>query len=639
MNFFEKKNYLYEKENRKVPEIEIEKKKDEFGNKIMNGYKKIKLLGFGAFSKVKLVEKNGKKYAMKIINKDALRKKNCFQISKEGKILVNPLLENVMKEIAILKKINHKNIIKLYEIIYNNDKNKVYLILEYIEKGNLIYYNEEEEIFYINNNYKKDKKNTEESFYSELEIKNFIRDISLGINYLHHQGIIHRDIKPENILLSKNYQCKIIDFNVSAMLPDSKDDNIGKKVEGTNLFRAPETCTTDENGKTKNLKGKPLDIWALGITSFILAYRIFPFKLGDVDSSFDLFETIINNQLQFPDEIIVDNNNVNNNSNTIDNKNGNNINIINNNFNCNDKDNFGNLSNDNITNTYNVNFSICEDDYSNVSKKNLDYSNVHLSDGFKDFIRGCLEKDPNKRFTIKDVLRNKWLNENFVPLLLIQDLHDITVNTKEINDCLGFFEKKQFIKNYANWVKKKTKIIENDNNIETLKRALSNLKEINYDLINNSNENESNFENLRKKIFMKNEFKNKIMKNLYELKSNNNLESKDNENNRTKLTLPKINQFKDLKSLEYDALKRKSSCEKIKLYTNYKLVLVHKYNSQKERKNSVNEKTKYSKRNNNLKKNNNVCLSQKIGNNLSLIKIKFPIFNSLSKKNNFFVKN
>ena len=223
------------------------------------------------------------------------------------------------------------------------------------------------------------------------------------------------------------------------MLPDSKDDNIGKKVEGTNLFRAPETCTTDENGKTKNLKGKPLDIWALGITSFILAYRIFPFKLGDVDSSFDLFETIINNQLQFPDEIIVDNNNVNNNSNTIDNKNGNNINIINNNFNCNDKDNFGNLSNDNITNTYNVNFSICEDDYSNVSKKNLDYSNVHLSDGFKDFIRGCLEKDPNKRFTIKDVLRNKWLNENFVPLLLIQDLHDITVNTKEINDCLGFF--------------------------------------------------------------------------------------------------------------------------------------------------------------------------------------------------------
>ena len=73
-------------------------------------------------------------------------------------------------------------------------------------------------------------------------------------------------------------------------------------------------------------------------------------------------------------------------------------------------------------------------------------------------------------------------------------------------------------------LKKKTKIIENDNNIETLKRALSNLKEINYDLINNSNENESNFENLRKKIFMKNEFKNKIMKNLYELKSNNNLE-------------------------------------------------------------------------------------------------------------------
>ena len=301
----------FKKEMKNVLEFEAEKTKDNEGNKIINGYKIIKLLGRGSFSKIKLIEKNGKKYAMKIINKTHLTSKTCFQRNKEGKIIVNSLLENAMREIAILKKVNHKNIIKLYEIIYNNEKNKVYLILEYIEKGNILNYNEEEEIFNINENFIKENKTIEQSFYSEKEIKNIIREISLGINYLHHQGIIHRDIKPENILFNNNNNCKITDFNVSAMLTNLNDDNIGKKVEGTNLFRAPETCILNE--KDKNLRGKPLDIWALGITSFIIAYRIFPFKLNKIVSPLELFENITKSKLEFPDENLNEKN-INNNN-------------------------------------------------------------------------------------------------------------------------------------------------------------------------------------------------------------------------------------------------------------------------------------------------------------------------------------
>ena len=412
----------FKKEKKNVPEVEVKKTKDDEGNKIINGYKLIKLLGKGSFSKIKLLEKNGKKYAMKIINKNLLTNKQFFELNKEGKIIVNSLLENAMREVTILKKVNHKNIVKLYEIIFNNVKNKVYLILEYLEKGNLLFYNEEEKIFNINKNFIKKNKTIEQSFYSELEIKNIIREISLGLNYLHHQGIIHRDIKPENILFNNNNKCKIIDFNVSAMLIDLNNDNIEKKVEGTDLFRAPETCVL--NQKDKNLRGKPLDIWALGITSFIIAYRIFPFKLDKIVTPIELFETITKCELEFPDE------NLNKET------------IINNNYEKKKKDDYDNDSiltylnmhknndNENINNdnrytnsdSENINDSLNDEDYSNKSNYNLDYSDLHYSEGFKNFIRGCLEKDPNKRFTINDILNNKWLNENCVPLTEIQEL-------------------------------------------------------------------------------------------------------------------------------------------------------------------------------------------------------------------------
>ena len=224
------------KENKNIPEVEIEKTFDKEGNKIINGYKVLEYIGCGSYSKVKLVEKDGQKYAMKIINKENLKRKKGFLKNKDGKVIVNSLLENAMKEIAILKKTNHKNIIKLYEIIYNNEKNKMYLILEYIQNGNLITFDEEEEMFVINENYVKENKEIEKSFYSEDEIRNFVRDISLGINYLHHQGIIHRDIKPDNILINDKFICKITDFNVSAMLPDVNNDDIGKKIVGTDPY-------------------------------------------------------------------------------------------------------------------------------------------------------------------------------------------------------------------------------------------------------------------------------------------------------------------------------------------------------------------------------------------------------------------
>ena len=116
---------------KEIKESEMTKNYDEQGNKYYNEYKLLSVLGKGAYSKVKLVMKDDVKYAMKIINKKELKKKTIFKQDKDGNVIVTNLLKDALKEIAILKKLDHPNIIKLYEILHNYQKEKIYLILEY----------------------------------------------------------------------------------------------------------------------------------------------------------------------------------------------------------------------------------------------------------------------------------------------------------------------------------------------------------------------------------------------------------------------------------------------------------------------------------------------------------------------------
>ena len=130
-NRYEKIGNLTDIEN--IKESEMIKNYDEQGNKYYNEYKYVKTLGQGAYSKVKLVTKNDEKFAMKIINKKELKKKKIFKHDNDGNMIVTNLLKDALKEIAILKKLNHPNIIKLYEILHNYEKEKIYLIMEYAE--------------------------------------------------------------------------------------------------------------------------------------------------------------------------------------------------------------------------------------------------------------------------------------------------------------------------------------------------------------------------------------------------------------------------------------------------------------------------------------------------------------------------
>ena len=293
-----------------IKESKLAKSYDDQDNKYYNEYKFIKVLGQGAYSKVKLVEKDNIKYAMKIIDKKLLKSKKIFKQDKDGNIIVSNLLKDALKEIAILKKLDHPNIIKLFEILHDYQKQKIYLILEYADYGDIINYDEDNEIFSINNHvkelYKKldlkynmGKSVEDKKYYEEKDINDFAKNILLGLDYLHKNGIIHHDIKPNNILLCKNKICKITDFNFSSILENLNEDNIGSNGESADNFRAPETLhLDDEDTGEQNLQGKPLDIWAFGITLYILTYLKFPF---DSDKGIlGLYEAIKNNKVKFP---------------------------------------------------------------------------------------------------------------------------------------------------------------------------------------------------------------------------------------------------------------------------------------------------------------------------------------------------
>ena len=284
-----------------IKESKLTKNYDNEGHKYYNEYRYIKLLGRGSYSKVKLVIKEDTKYAMKIIDKKILKNKKIFKQDKDGNVIITNLLKDALKEIAILKKLDHPNIIKLHEILHNYQKQKIYLILEYADYGDIINYDEEKGIFSINkhveNIYKK-------KYYEEKDINHFCKHILLGLDYLHKNGIIHHDIKPNNILLCKKKICKITDFNFSSILDNLNEDNIGDNGDIADNFRAPETIhfpdpdEDEENEENVEYQGKPLDIWALGVTLYILTYLKFPF---DTDKGLlELYKTIKEAKLEFP---------------------------------------------------------------------------------------------------------------------------------------------------------------------------------------------------------------------------------------------------------------------------------------------------------------------------------------------------
>ena len=168
-------------------------------------------------------------------------------------------LKGMDQEMQCLTKLNHKNIIKLKEIIDDPTSKKVYLIMNYCKGGTLL------------SKLKKTESGIEESL-----AKHYFRSLLSAIHYcLEVHNMSHRDIKPENIMLDEDGEVFLCDFGCSEFF-EQTNEKLSKATKGTYLFMAPEMFEKDATKKV--LKGRATDIWAAGVTLFNLLTKDHPFK-------------------------------------------------------------------------------------------------------------------------------------------------------------------------------------------------------------------------------------------------------------------------------------------------------------------------------------------------------------------------
>jgi MAP/microtubule affinity-regulating kinase len=181
----------------------------------------------------------------------ASNRKVAIKIYDKTKFQDSSRLRNAHREIQILNKLNHSNILKMYEAIETDEF--LYLILELINGLSL-------------NDYV--KKHSERRL-PESDACRIFYQIILALEYCHANDVSHRDIKFDNVLLDHCNNVKIIDFGFSTWMPK---DQRTKTFCGTPSYMAPEIILKSE------YLGPPVDIWACGVVLFGMLCGYFPFK-------------------------------------------------------------------------------------------------------------------------------------------------------------------------------------------------------------------------------------------------------------------------------------------------------------------------------------------------------------------------
>jgi len=250
-------------------------KNPEDGQYAWNRYLFKEDLGNGSYGLVKLVHdrQDNNFYAMKILSKKKLVRQAGFARRpprRGGNIKRTTPLDRVYQEIALLKKLDHPNVVKLVEVFDDPTEDDLCMVFELMPNGEVMTIPCEP--------------------FDEKTAKKYSIDVLKGLQYLHHQHIIHRDIKPSNLLLDNHGNVKIADLGVSHQY-DGDDDFI-TGTAGTPAFMSPESIST-QNSK---FQGKPLDVWSFGCTIYCFVIGRPPFQSQSI---IELHQQIKNDQPDF----------------------------------------------------------------------------------------------------------------------------------------------------------------------------------------------------------------------------------------------------------------------------------------------------------------------------------------------------
>ncbi|KAI0026240.1 protein kinase-like protein [Xylariomycetidae sp. FL0641] len=207
----------------------------------LNHFRLLRVVGRGAFGKVRIVERKdtGLSFALKYIRKD--------------EVVRSESVRNIIRERRMLEHVNHPFICNLRYSF--QDIEYMYLVVDLMSGGDLR--------FHISR-----------KTFTEQAVRFWIAELGCALRYIHDQGIIHRDVKPDNVLLDADGHVHLTDFNVASDVVPGK---VLTSKSGTLAYLAPEVY----RGKGYDVRA---DWWSLGVLFYECIYNKRPFE-GNSEST------------------------------------------------------------------------------------------------------------------------------------------------------------------------------------------------------------------------------------------------------------------------------------------------------------------------------------------------------------------
>ncbi|EOA22202.1 hypothetical protein CARUB_v10002785mg [Capsella rubella] len=222
-------------------------------------YEMGRLLGKGTFAKVYYGKEiaTGESVAIKIINKDQVLK-------RQG------MMEQIKREISIMKLVRHPNIVELKEVMAT--KTKIFFIMEFVRGGELF-------------------SKVVKGKLKEDSARKYFQQLISAVDFCHSRGVSHRDLKPENLLVDENGDLKVSDFGLSALPEQSLQDGLLHTQCGTPAYVAPEVL------RKKGYDGAKADIWSCGVILYVLLAGFLPFQ---DENLMNMYRKIFKSEFEFP---------------------------------------------------------------------------------------------------------------------------------------------------------------------------------------------------------------------------------------------------------------------------------------------------------------------------------------------------
>ncbi|KAF8779086.1 hypothetical protein HU200_003055 [Digitaria exilis] len=218
------------------------------GGVLQGRYELGRVLGHGNFGRVHAARdlRTGRGVAVKVVSKD--------------KVVRAGMMEQIKREIAVMKRVSHPNIVELHEVMAT--RSKIYLALELVRGGELF------------------ARIVRAGRVREDVARRYFRQLVSAVDFCHARGVFHRDLKPENLLIDDAGNLKVVDFGLSALADHARADGLLHTLCGTPGYVAPEVF------RNKGYDGAKADIWSCGVILYVLLAGSLPFPEDNIAAMF-----------------------------------------------------------------------------------------------------------------------------------------------------------------------------------------------------------------------------------------------------------------------------------------------------------------------------------------------------------------